>query len=242
MQLNEKDLDKKLKQLKKKRKELLELAEKTDIHAEKDKYRKIKEDLKQNKIDITLLKEGQEKAERDKVAEQEKAERDKAEQEKVERDKAEQEKAEQEKAEQEKVEQEKVEQEKDAVIDYAKQIEDLQLQRKVLLKQAKKTDKTKEKEIYKKIKEDLKQNELLLKAAETKQEQYKKGEQGEKIEQGEKGKVLMQLQLGDIIRIHDPVNKKLNNSTFYINYIDDTKMKLIHLSSMTTTLFKINKD
>ena len=128
------------------------------------------------------------------------------------------------------------------MIDYAKQIEDLQLQRKVLLKQAKKTDKTKEKEIYKKIKEDLKQNELLLKAAETKQEQYKKGEQGEKIEQGEKGKVLMQLQLGDIIRIHDPVNKKLNNSTFYINYIDDTKMKLIHLSSMTTTLLKINKD
>ncbi|BAT21981.1 hypothetical protein [Yellowstone lake mimivirus] len=51
----------------------------------------------------------------------------------------------------------------------------------------------------------------------------------------------MQLQLGDVIKLHDPTNTTLNGYTFFINYIDASKIKLINLSSMTTTVLK-NKE
>ena len=69
--MNDKEYDKKLKVLKKRRKELLENAKllenvkNTNINGEKDKYRKIKEELKQLKIEITLLTEAQEKQQKD---------------------------------------------------------------------------------------------------------------------------------------------------------------------------------
>ena len=43
--------------------------------------------------------------------------------------------------------------------------------------------------------------------------------------------VIIGLQLGDIIRIEDPPNEILNNKTFFIDYIDLTKIKLIYIVS-----------
>ena len=37
-------------------------------------------------------------------------------------------------------------------------------------------------------------------------------------QQDKKEKVLMQLQLGDVIRFHDPTNIELNDSPYFINY------------------------
>ena len=53
---------------------------------------------------------------------------------------------------------------------------------------------------------------------------------------------ILELQLGDVILLHDLKNPEFNGSRFFIDYIDDSKMKLINLSSMTTSTLKINKD
>ena len=237
MQLNDYELDKKLEELEKQRKTLYETASKTDKVAEKEKYRKIKEDLKINQKDIALFTIEKEKREAERILK--------------------------------KVPSQVKE------IDYEKQIKQLKKQRKELLETASKTDKNAEKEKYRKIKEDLKQNKIDItlleesrekaereKAEQEKQEQEKqerekgeeKGEQEKGEEQEEKPEekkresiegvnhVLMQLQLGDVIKLHDPINTTLNGYTFFINYIDASKMKLINLSSMTTTVLKINKD
>lgn len=54
--------------------------------------------------------------------------------------------------------------------------------------------------------------------------------------------VTIGLQLGDIIRIKDQSNKILNNQTFYINYIDPTKMKLINVDTLLKTELRIQPD
>jgi len=54
--------------------------------------------------------------------------------------------------------------------------------------------------------------------------------------------VTLGLQLGDIIRIKDPQNKILNNQTFYIDYIDPTKMKLINIDTLIKTELRIQPD
>lgn len=50
------------------------------------------------------------------------------------------------------------------------------------------------------------------------------------------------LQLGDIIRIKDNSNKILNNQTFFIEYIDNTKIKLINIDTLLKTELKIQPD
>jgi hypothetical protein len=48
------------------------------------------------------------------------------------------------------------------------------------------------------------------------------------------------LQLGDVIRIKDPLNEKFDNNTFYIIYIDNTKIKLINVDSLEQLQIQIN--
>ena len=54
--------------------------------------------------------------------------------------------------------------------------------------------------------------------------------------------VIIGLQLGDIIRIEDPPNEILNNQTFFIDYIDLTKIKLINVVTLLKTELKIQPD
>ena len=49
------------------------------------------------------------------------------------------------------------------------------------------------------------------------------------------------LQLGDVIRIKDPLNEKYDNNTFYINYIDNTKIKLVNVDSLEQLQIQINE-
>uniref|UniRef100_A0A6C0IER2 Uncharacterized protein n=1 Tax=viral metagenome TaxID=1070528 RepID=A0A6C0IER2_9ZZZZ len=49
------------------------------------------------------------------------------------------------------------------------------------------------------------------------------------------------LQLGDVIRIKDPLNEKFDNNTFYINYIDNTKIKLVNVDSLEQLQLRINE-
>jgi hypothetical protein len=53
---------------------------------------------------------------------------------------------------------------------------------------------------------------------------------------------LIQLQLGDIIELHDPKNEKLNEQTFYIDYIDETKMILLNESTLDSVKLKIDEN
>jgi hypothetical protein len=52
---------------------------------------------------------------------------------------------------------------------------------------------------------------------------------------------LIQLQLGDIIELYDPKNEQLNEQTFYIDYIDETKMILINEATLESVKLKINE-
>ena len=54
--------------------------------------------------------------------------------------------------------------------------------------------------------------------------------------------ILVYLQLGDIIRIQDPTNEILNMQTFFIEYIDLTKIKLININTLNKTELKIQPD
>lgn len=54
--------------------------------------------------------------------------------------------------------------------------------------------------------------------------------------------VVVALQLGDIIRIKDYSNEILNNQTFFIDYIDDTKIKLINIDTLLKTELRIQPD
>ena len=54
--------------------------------------------------------------------------------------------------------------------------------------------------------------------------------------------VIMGLQLGDIIRIQNLSNKILNNQTFFIEYIDPTKIKLINIDTLLKTELRIQPD
>ena len=49
------------------------------------------------------------------------------------------------------------------------------------------------------------------------------------------------LQLGDVIRIKDPLNEKYDNNTFYIIYIDTTKIKVINVESLEQLQIQINE-
>jgi len=50
------------------------------------------------------------------------------------------------------------------------------------------------------------------------------------------------LQLGDVIKIIDPINQILNDQTFFIDYIDLTKIKLINIETLIKTELRIQPD
>ena len=50
------------------------------------------------------------------------------------------------------------------------------------------------------------------------------------------------LELGDVIQITSPKNETLNNQVFFIDYIDNTKMKLINTETLDIITLKINND
>lgn len=52
----------------------------------------------------------------------------------------------------------------------------------------------------------------------------------------------MTLQLGDVIRIKDPTNEILNDNVFIIDYIDETKMKLIGEKDLNEVQLRISPD
>jgi hypothetical protein len=54
--------------------------------------------------------------------------------------------------------------------------------------------------------------------------------------------VILGLQLGDIIKIKDYSNQILNNKTFFIEYIDPTKIKLINIDTLLKTELRIQPD
>jgi hypothetical protein len=54
--------------------------------------------------------------------------------------------------------------------------------------------------------------------------------------------VLINLQLGDIIKIKSYSNEKLNGKTFFIEYIDPTKIKLINIDTFIKTELRIQPD
>ena len=53
---------------------------------------------------------------------------------------------------------------------------------------------------------------------------------------------VIELQLGDVINIQNPKNEKLNDQTFIIDYIDNTKMYLINVDTLEKTRLKISGD
>jgi len=53
---------------------------------------------------------------------------------------------------------------------------------------------------------------------------------------------VIELQLGDVIKISNPVNEKLNGQTFIIDYIDNTKMYLINADTLERIKLKISED
>jgi hypothetical protein len=68
----------------------------------------------------------------------------------------------------------------------------------------------------------------------------KENEVTEKNEKNEN--IEMELELGNIIKIYDPKDEKLNEQTFYIDYIDKTKIILINTESLETIKLKIHDD
>ena len=54
--------------------------------------------------------------------------------------------------------------------------------------------------------------------------------------------IKIELQLGDIIRIKDPTSEKLNDNTFFIDYIDTTKIKLINIETLEVIILQIDDE
>lgn len=54
--------------------------------------------------------------------------------------------------------------------------------------------------------------------------------------------IIIELELGDIIKIFNPLNELLNENTFIIDYIDSTKIKLINVDTLNEIILKINED
>ena len=50
------------------------------------------------------------------------------------------------------------------------------------------------------------------------------------------------LELGDVIQLSAPNNLEFQDKLFYINYIDDTKIKLVNVQTYEESLLKLDKD
>lgn len=72
-------------------------------------------------------------------------------------------------------------------------------------------------------------------------EQKQEQEQESKI-QPQKEDIELNLQLGDVIQISNPVNEILNNQIFIIDYIDKLKIYLINTDTLDRIKLKINED
>jgi len=61
-------------------------------------------------------------------------------------------------------------------------------------------------------------------------------------QKNEENEIKIVLQLGDVIRIRDPTSEKLNDNTFFIDYLDSSKMKLINVESLDVTILAIDEE
>ena len=52
----------------------------------------------------------------------------------------------------------------------------------------------------------------------------------------------LELQLGDVILITNPVNENLNEQTFLVDYIDSSKVYLINTDTLNTIKLKISEE
>ena len=74
------------------------------------------------------------------------------------------------------------------------------------------------------------------------EEQEEMEEQGQPIITNDSAsETLIQLQLGDVIHIINPLNEMLNNQTFIIDYIDRVKLILINIDTFNKTKLKISE-
>jgi hypothetical protein len=62
----------------------------------------------------------------------------------------------------------------------------------------------------------------------------------DKIQSG--GDKTIILQLGDVIRLYDEEDDRVNNQSFLIDYIDNDKIKLIHTEDLTPLVLTINPE
>ena len=69
-------------------------------------------------------------------------------------------------------------------------------------------------------------------------------EEGEEIEivVKEKIKKVVNLELGDIIKIESEGNNEYNLKTFYINYINSSKIKLINIANLKPEILNVEDD
>ena len=58
----------------------------------------------------------------------------------------------------------------------------------------------------------------------------------------ESGDITLELQLGDVIQIFNPLNENLNEQIFIIDYIDSSKARLINSDSLENINLKISED
>ena len=63
-----------------------------------------------------------------------------------------------------------------------------------------------------------------------------------KIESKEEESIRLELQLGDVIQIYNPINEILNNQIFIIDYIDKSKAYLINTDSLNRIKINISND
>ena len=83
-------------------------------------------------------------------------------------------------------------------------------------------------------------NEIKINAIEPNIEQNELNELNENKQ--ETSDITLELQLGDIIQISNPVNENLNDKTFIIDYIDNSKAYLINTDSIDRIKVKISED
>ena len=85
-------------------------------------------------------------------------------------------------------------------------------------------------------KEEGEEKEIIIK-------EFVKGpSEEEEEEKKELANHFFELQLGDVIKIYNPKNEVLDNNTFLINYIDETKIELINIENFDPVTLTINRD
>ena len=62
------------------------------------------------------------------------------------------------------------------------------------------------------------------------------------INESTENDTILELQLGDVIRLSNPLNEKINNQTFIIDYIDKSKTYLINIESFERIKLKITEE